>query len=305
MEDIEGLKRRFSDYPGVLFRERGEKVVVLEIDNPLATATISLHGGHVAAWRPKHQAEPVLWLSEKVQFKPGKAIRGGVPICWPWFGAHPTDKSLPGHGFARTEPWDVESIRALAGGETEVILHLDASRIQPGIFPATVLLSITIVVGRDLKIDLKTVNGGDREVAITEGLHTYFKVGDIAEIHVEGLDGGEYVDLVHGNARRRQEGAIRFQGELGRIYVDSKATCDIQDPRLKRRIRVEKSGSLSTAVWNPWEGVSSKMDDMVPEGWRGMVCVESANALENGLTIAAGASHTLSVRYSAEDLTGS
>lgn len=302
MDSTRELSRGFGDDAQVFFRQLADGFVVAEIDNSLATATISLHGGQVVSWQPKHHVEPVLWVSKLAQFKLGKAIRGGVPICWPWFGAHPFNAKLPAHGYARISPWAVVSVRGLDSGATEITLALSDTDLSREHGLRAVRLSVRITVGATLEVALTTTNQGDQSIVLSEGLHTYFKVGDVSNISVFGLDGSEYVDLLHDNLRRQQIGPVRFDGELGRIYVNNQATCVIEDPLLRRRIRVEKSGSLSTAVWNPWTLTAAKMDDLGPEGWRDMVCVESANAMENQVTVPSGGTHTLTAIYSAEDL---
>ncbi len=302
MKNSDELNSRFGIASQVCFKQLPDGIVVAEIDNALATATISLDGGHVITWWPKHQSSPVLWVSKLAKYIPGKAIRGGVPICWPWFGAHPTDKKLHGHGYARITPWVVDSVRNLEGGATEIKLTLQVTDLSLAHWPHSVGLSATITVGSTLTIELTTTNNSDQEISLSEGLHTYFQIGDIADIRIHGLEGGEYVDLVNGNARCQQSGEITFDGELGRIYVNSDSACIIEDPRLNRQIRVEKSGSLSTAVWNPWDITAAKMDDLDANGWRDMVCVESANALENSIMLAGGASSSLTATYSVETL---
>lgn len=302
MGDIEVLNDRFGTGNQIRFEKLAGGVVVAEINNSLATATISRYGGHVISWQPKHHVEPVLWLSKLAQFKPGKAIRGGVPICWPWFGAHPSDAKLPAHGYARISPWEVVSVRCLDNGATEITLALSDTDLSREYGPRAVRLSVCITVGATLEVALTTANEGDQPMVLSEGLHTYFKVGEVTSISVLGLDGSEYVDLLCGNLLRQQLGPVRFDGELGRIYVNNQATCVIEDPVLRRRIRVDKSGSLSTAVWNPWTLTAAKMDDLGPEGWRDMVCVESANAMENQVIVPSGGTHTLTAIYSVEDL---
>ena len=305
MKNSDELNSRFGIASQVCFKQLPDGIVVAEIDNSLATATISLEGGHVITWWPKHQSSPVLWVSKLAKFIPGKAIRGGVPICWPWFGAHPTDKKLPGHGYARITPWGVDSVRTLEGGATEIKLTLQENDLSLAHWPHSVCLTATITVGSALTIELTTTNNSDQEITLSEGLHTYFQISDIANISVLGLDGCEYVDLISDNIRRKQVGVITFDGELGRIYVNTKATCVIEDPQLNRRIRIEKSGSLSTAVWNPWEATAAKMDDLGANGWRDMVCVESANAVGNPVAVSLGASHTLVAIYSVESISPS
>jgi D-hexose-6-phosphate mutarotase len=302
MNDSEVLNRRFSNGLQIRFSQLADGIVVVEIDTPLATATISLHGGHIVSWHPKHQVKSVLWVSRSAKFIPGKAIRGGVPICWPWFGAHLTDAKLPSHGYARISPWEGSSVNLLDGGAMEINLCLpdnDSSRAQG---PDGVRLSIQITVGETLKMALTTSNQSDREIVLTEGLHTYFQISDIAKISVLGLEGSEYIDLADENKSKQEAGPIVFEGELGRIYENNKATCVIDDVPLNRRIIIEKSGSDSTAVWNPWAAKAATMDDMGRDGWREMVCVESANALGNVVTVKAHESHTLAVNYSVQSL---
>lgn len=300
MNAVDALSRRFSACEHVRFTAVAEGIVVAEVSNAASTATISLYGGQVLAWHPGHQALPVLWLSKRVKYMPGKAIRGGVPLCWPWFGAHPTDAGAPAHGYARRCPWEMSSVRALPGGETELLLELPAdaggSRSYPGLH-----LAVRIIVGSTLTVEATATNRGSKPVTYTEGMHTYLRIGDIARIRVLGLEGAEYADLLDANARKRQQGRIEFDGEFGRVYVDTEATCTIEDDLLERRIVVRKQGSLSTAVWNPWLRTAGMMDDLGPDGWRDMVCVETANALANAVTLDAGASHTMSATYSAED----
>jgi D-hexose-6-phosphate mutarotase len=149
---------------------------------------------------------------------------------------------------------------------------------------------------------LTTENPGREDFVIGEALHTYFQIGDIADTRVHGLDGVEYLDKVAGSTRARQHGPVTFAGETDRVYVNTEGECVIEDPRLKRRIAVAKSGSASTVVWTPWAEKADKMGDFGPDGWRAMVCVESANALENAVTVKAGGRHTLAVEYRAESL---
>jgi D-hexose-6-phosphate mutarotase len=302
MNVIEELRQRFAACGQVRFTELADGIVAAEVRNAASAATVSLYGGQVLEWHPGHQSTPVLWLSPRVKYRPGKAIRGGVPMCWPWFGSHPTQAVAPGHGYARVATWDVSSIRALPSGDTQIDLDLpssDAARAHgyPGL-----QLSARITIGRALTIELTTTNRGDRPVTYTEGLHTYFRVGDVSRIRIRGLEGAEYADLLDGNARKRQTGPITFEGELGRVYVDTEATCVIEDELLGRRIVVRKQGSRSTAVWNPWTAMAANMDDLGADGWRDMVCVETANALADAITLDGGSSHGMSATYSAEDI---
>ncbi len=300
--ELAQLNSRFALAGQLKFVEGPAGLLFAEIDNALGTAYLCLQGAHITTFRPKDQDEPVIWLSDYAKFIPGKSIRGGAPVCWPWFGAHATEAGFPGHGYARTVMWEVTQSAALDSGETEITLALvdtDQTRAQ---WPHASRVELNVVVGKSLKARLITTNLGDTEFSIGEALHTYFQIGDIADIRVLGLENCEYVDKVGEVTRRIQDGAATFQGEVDRVYVNTEATCIIEDSRLKRRIIVAKSGSRSTVLWTPWTEKADKMGDFGPDGWRRMVCVESVNALENVVVVPAGQSHTLSVEYSAEAL---
>lgn len=222
------------------------------------------------------------------------AGRGLVPT--------PSDAKLPGYGYARISPWEVAAVNFLNDGAVEVSLSLPGNDLSRAYWSDEVRLSIQITIGETLRVVLTTSNQSDREITLTEGLHTYFQVSDIAKARVSGLEGYEYIDQVNGNIRKQQAGPIVFDGELGRIYENSQATCVIDDAPLNRWIIIAKSGSKSTAVWNPWAAKAAAMDNMGRDGWGKMVCVESVNALGNVVTVKAGESHSLAATYSVESL---
>lgn len=300
-ESIETLNARFAVAGHLRFEEGPGGLLVARIANAHAEATISLSGGHVMTWAPRGEA-PVLWLSGYASFAPGKSIRGGVPVCWPWFGPHEREPGFPGHGFARTVPWTVEGAEALADGSTRLILALalsDATRVQ---WPHASRVTNAVTVGRDLGISLVTRNLGAEPFVLGEALHTYFAVSDVRQAPILGLEGCRYLDKVAGGEVRTQAGPIVIGSEVDRVYLGTTADCTIDDTGLGRRIRIAKEGSRSTVVWNPWEAKATKMGDFGPEGYLGMVCVESGNALEDVVTVPAGGEHALRVRYSVERL---
>jgi D-hexose-6-phosphate mutarotase len=258
------------------------------------------------SFRPKSQHVPVVWVSDAAKFAPGKSIRGGAPVCWPWFGAHASEAAFPAHGFARTVVWDVIGSRKRNDAKTELTLQLADNEQTRAQWPHATRLTLTVVVGEKLEMQLATTNLGDAPVQIGEALHTYLQISDVGSVKITGLEGSAYHDKVDNFAKKKQSGAIALKGEVDRVYVDTPAECVIEDAGLKRRIRVAKTGSLSTIVWTPWTEKADKMGDMGKgksgAGWREMVCVESANAMDNVVTVAPGETHTLSVTYSAESL---
>jgi len=283
----------FKDVPGGL--------IVAEVSNAHATATIALQGAHLMTWAPKG-AQPVIWLSKDAKLAPGKSIRGGVPICWPWFGPHATEPTFPGHGFARTVPWDLVETQKLGNGATRLVFRIqfsDATRAQ---WPHASELEIHFVVGPTVDIDLVTRNTGSKPITIGDALHTYFEVGDVRQVKLHGLDDCPYIDKVDGGKSKQQTGQVTIAGEVDRIYLQSTADCVIEDPLMKRSIRIAKKGSSSTVVWNPGVEKAEKMGDLGKDGYLNMLCVESTNAADDVVELAPGAEHHLWVRYSVEAL---
>jgi glucose-6-phosphate 1-epimerase len=290
--DLPALNQTFG-LPGQLrFTETGDGQAVAEIANTHAEATLHLQGAQLTGWTPRGQA-PVIWLSPKAVFAPGKAIRGGVPVCWPWFGDR---AGGPAHGYARTSPWEVAASAQAEDGATCLVLRLPA---QPALWPHETPVEIRLSVGATLEIELATRNLGAEAVVLSQALHTYFQVADVRRIALEGLDGRDYFDKLDGQ-RKRQAGAVVFDGEVDRVYRDEGGDCVIDDPGLGRRIRIAKQGSASTVVWNPWTDKGRQLGDLGEDGHLGMVCVETANAGEDAVTLAPGAAHRLKAAYRVE-----
>lgn len=301
MKNAAALNERFGIAGQVNFKEIPGGFVTAEMVNDYGTASVALQGGHVMDWTPR-DGQAVLWMSRAAIMAPGKSIRGGVPVCWPWFGPHAVNSALPAHGFARTSPWEIVASRSVAGGATRLVLRLVQNAAQGVQWPYLSQLEIGITLGPALAIDLNTRNNSDEVIIIGEALHTYFAVSDVRRIVVQGLEGCCYLDKVDDGRRKRQAGAVRFDGEIDRIYLDTLADCFIDDPILQRRIRIAKQGSHSTVIWNPWHEKSAKMSDLGENAYLNMVCVESANAADNLVPITSGQEHRLSVVYSLENL---
>jgi len=295
------LNQRFAIGNHVQFKEIAEGMIVAEVANQHALSNIALQGAHIATFQPRGE-EPVLWLSPKAKFAPGKSIRGGAPICWPWFGPHKNDSKLPGHGYARTVPWDVLETKALPDGSTFLrfgLVESDATRAQ---WPHASTVQLEVTVGKALRVELVTTNTGKETFELGEALHTYFQISDVANMTIRGLENCEYLDKVKDFARFNQQNGIVIESEVDRVYVNTGGDCVIEDKGLKRAIRISKQGSKSTVVWNPWTEKAEKMGDFGPALHRDMVCVESGNALENVVTLAPGQTHKLVAVYSVERL---
>jgi glucose-6-phosphate 1-epimerase len=265
----------------------------LTVANRHGRAEIYLHGAHVTAWQPRGQA-PVLWVSRRSAWDEAKPIRGGVPICFPWFGPHASDRSAPGHGFARLMDWTLVEARDDAHGATDLALALARPAASDGPWPHAFAATFRVGVGATLALALEVRNTGEAPFTFEEALHTYFAVPDVRAIDVRGLEGVTFLDKVGGTVERTQgPESIRFTGETDRVYLHTQSTCAIHDPGTGRRIAIHKSGSDATVVWNPWVDKARAMPDFGDDEWPEMVCVETANVNVHAVTLAPGASHTL------------
>lgn len=269
----------------------------IELWNHNACATLSLQGAQLLSWQPAGETD-VLWLSNRAVFAPGKAIRGGIPVCWPWFGEHASQPQYPAHGFARIVPWQVMGTHALDNGDTLVDLRLDTRRLAADVqalWPTATLLDYRLTIGRTLSLSLITTNVAAEPVTLSQALHTYFAVADIRLTTVTGLDGHDYLDKNDAFARKTQQGDVNIRDEVDRLYLQSTEPVILADGR--RRIRIEKSGSRTTVVWNPWQAGAGRLADMDDNGYCKFVCIEAANAADDGVTLDGGQSHTLTASY--------
>lgn len=281
------------EIPGIATFEAGEgRLLRLAIDSPLAAAHIYLHGAHVTHFQPKGAA-PVLFMSRQSFFAPGKPIRGGVPLIFPWFGPRAGHPEAPAHGFARTHEWSVESLTVDGDQVVTVVFQLGASDQTRSAWPHDFSLRFRVVVGRTLTMTLETENTGDAPFTFEDALHTYFTVSDVRETATTGLANADYLDKTDGMQRKLQgPEPIRITQETDRLYENTCTTCTLDDVGLKRRITIEKNGSQTTVVWNPWIAKAAAMPDFGDDEWPAMLCIETANASANAITLAPGQTHS-------------
>ena len=300
MSDGARLNERFGIEGELTFRVGGHGALFADVTNAQGRGSIALQGAQVLDWVPLGR-EPVVWLSEDAGFKAGKSLRGGVPVCWPWFGPHPDDPQKPAHGFARNLDWEVTEAAGVSEG-TRIRLRFIPGEAEHALWPHEAELSLVVVMGERLLLELETRNLGTDPIGLTQALHTYFRVGDIASVQVEGLEGCEYIDKVGEQARRRQEGLLVIPGEVDRIYLDCPGDAVIVDRALERRIRISKQGSNSYVVWNPWEETGRTLGDMGEDGYRTMLCVETTNAGSDTVVVEPGDTYRLVAEYAVESL---
>jgi D-hexose-6-phosphate mutarotase len=265
----------------------------LVIDHPRCKGEIFVSGAHVTEWQPAGH-EPVLFLSPKSLFAPGTPIRGGVPICFPWFGPHSSGHTdMPAHGFARTLPWVPMNH---SSDEQGVRVHMQlASQPPQGERSGNeFVVDYHLLFGDVLEMKMIVTNTGQNPFDFESALHTYFRVSDVRHITIAGLKETQYVSKSEGMVRKTQaDELIRLEGETDRVYLNTTSTCTIDDPGMSRRIIVEKIGSQSTVIWNPSERRASELKDLGSENWTGFVCIETANVAENLIKLAPGAKHEL------------
>ena len=293
---------QFTINERVRFTFPNNDMPIAELKVGSTTAKVSLYGAQVLSFTLLGQ-DDLLWLSPNAVFASGKAIRGGIPVCWPWFGAHTSDTSLPAHGFARISLWSVHESKA-DKTFTELTLSLIDDDATHALFPFRFEVRLTIHLTADkLRLTLTTLNRDDQAMPLSEALHTYFAVADVQQCQIAGLQGCEYSDkLDNWSVRTEQAELLEIKQPTDRVYAQQDGALQLIDKRLKRQILIEKSQSGSTIVWNPGEAVAASMSDVGAAYWSDFVCIESGNALHRSLSLAPGESHSLVSEYSATAL---
>ena len=269
---------------------------VLRVSALAATAEIYLHGAHVTSWVPMGQ-QPVVWLSAASRFDADSAIRGGVPICFPWFGARAGHPEGPQHGFARLSHWELVDTRD-QGDEVVVQLRLtDSEATRASDWPYMFAATFTVVVGAQLSMTLEVMNRDTTEFTFEEALHTYLAVGDVRATEVSGLEGTPYVDRPTGpDPVPGEPGTVRFTDLTDRIYLATAARTTVRDVAGGRSIGISKDGSDSTVVWNPWVDNARAMADFGDDEWTGMICVETCNVRDDSVLLEPDQSHSMTAR---------
>ena len=298
--NIEQLNADYGIADKVKFVEGTGGFPLIEVSNEYAQAKISVYAGHILSFKPVEQAEDVIFLSSKVNYQLGKAIRGGTPICWPWFGPDPEVKGRPNHGFVRNRMWQMRDVFSTPDGETKITMGLVDTPETREIWDYSFDLAIAITVGRVLTVELITRNTGEQAFKITQALHTYFQIGDINQVTVLGLKDREYLDKVDSGKQKTQTDEVTFAGECDRIYLNVQPELVIDDRALNRKIKVRATNSKTAIVWNPGAEISTKMADLGDQDYENFVCVETANAANEVIEVGAGGEYILTAQYAVE-----
>jgi len=284
-----------NSVPGVVsFESHADDIVDMIVSNQYADARICLYGAQITSFKPKNEPD-ILWMSSGSNFEVGKAIRGGIPVCFPWFGPHKTEFEKPQHGFGRLMIWDLTETAVLPNEETLIRLELCSSEATKLFWPYDFIAEIKVIIGKTLKATLKVTNTSPTHFEYTCALHTYYNISDIEAITIDGLGGAVFHKHGEPGEFRQVTSLLEIHQSVDRHYHDTEVTCIISDSRFGRKILVNKSGSKVTTVWNPWVEGCAKMSDMPDDAYKTFICVEAVNSFDDAIVLNPGESHETSV----------
>ncbi len=268
----------------------------VQITTPAATGEIYLHGAHVTSWKPAGKDE-VFFVSPNSLWQDGHAIRGGVPICFPWFGDKADDPHAPAHGFVRTREWKLDKITA-RNGMVSVEMSTENGPDTRQWYAAEFRLLYRVTYGAELTLELIMLNTGTEPLRFEEALHAYHNVGDTTKASIAGLDGIHYLDKTDSFREKTQAGEVHITSETDRIYLNTTHSLTLDDPVLQRRIVVAKQDSLTTVVWNPWSDKALTLSDLGQDQWKKMLCIETSNVGEYAVPLEPGQRHSMKATVS-------
>ncbi len=272
----------------------------VQITSSLGEGEMYLHGAQVTSWKPTG-AEEVLFLSTKSRWEDGQAIRGGIPICFPWFRGKANDPQAPAHGFVRSKTWQLESIAENGSGVTVTMFTESDERTQRW-WPGEFRLVHRVTFGSELSLELGCINTGTTPLRFEEALHTYNRVSDVHDVRVQGLDAVPFLDNTDSNREKTQRGDVATVSQTDSAYLNTRSVVDLLDPKMHRRIRLKKANSLTTVVWNPWREGAQGMRDLGDGEWTRFLCVEASNILVCAVNLEPGQEHKMTATLSVAKL---
>lgn len=297
---IERLNNEYGIAGQVTFEQGEGGFPFIRVQNDKASALVSVYGGQVLSFHPRTARDDLLFLSNRAFYAVGKSIKGGVPVCWPWFGPDLEGRGRPAHGFARNHMWEVAEILATPDGDTRIVLRFTDTEETRAIWQWPFDLKLEIGISETLSLDLVTQNVGAQAFTITQALHTYFAVGDISQTQITGLDTMLYIDKADDNLEKCQVGAVTIEAEVDRIYQTASSEMVIHDAAWQRRIRITSKGNRTAVIWNPWAKISAEMADLQDDAYQRFVCVETTNSATDRVHIQPGSEFRLAANYSIE-----
>lgn len=303
-EQMQQLYSQYGELSGVHI-ELHRELLAVRIENRAAVATLFLQGAQLASYTPKGQEE-LIWCSESCDYRNGQPLRGGIPICWPWFGDFERNPSAvrdmvstdnpPPHGFARLLPWQLSDIQLVDTQKTDVTFTLKTSESEKYATAFDCNLKLVVSVGVALTVKLTVENSSNKTINFASALHSYFAIGDIENVSINGFEDLEYIDCVNNGSKETQYGTVIIDRETDRIYQGSNKEINIIDRDRKRVIRMTSAGSNSTVLWNPWIEKSKRLSNFDDEDYRNMLCIETGNIGNDAIRLMPGASHSLSLK---------
>lgn len=288
--EIERYRHQFADVSEVSFGQLANGFGYVEIDAAHCIGKVYLQGAHLAEFRRKASPRPILFMSQQAWLEDGKPIRGGVPICFPWFGGRNDAPHLPAHGTARITPWKLHAIVPQRSG-LQLVFQWQSEGWS---------LVYSLVFGDQLRLELEVTNVSFQKQTFEAALHTYFALADSSKVFITGLEKAPYLDQLTGKECAAEERAIEFREETDRIYAGMHSEIVLEDPVWKRRFVICPQESQSTVVWNPWIAKSQRMPDFGDEEYHSMCCIETANVRQQSVTLGPGESARMSVEIREE-----
>ncbi|MCX7084889.1 MAG: D-hexose-6-phosphate mutarotase [Methylococcales bacterium] len=274
---IEHLNRDHGIKDHLKFTKGNGHLPFIFINNARASAIISLHGAQILSFKPHREEEDLLFVSQNSWYEEGRAIRGGIPLCWPWFGPDPSENKRPDHGFVRNGLWDILRTEAVSKHETKIVFRFETSEKSAAYWQQPFSLELEVIISDTLTVNLITRNTGDEAFTITQALHAYFNVGHINEIKILGLDNSAYLDKAQNEEEYQQEGNLTINAEVNRIYKDVENPLVIQDDAFNRKIVITATHHKTAVVWNPGVDLPPTITDLETDDYQRFVCVESGN----------------------------
>jgi len=283
---------RHLEIPGVVEVIEGNGGLrKVRITSPACVGEIYLHGAHITSWRPAGEEE-VLFVSRQSRWEDGHAIRGGIPVCFPWFAHKADNPEAPDHGFVRTKAWRLDSIADVAG-TIIVSMSTESDEATKKWWPAEFRSVLRAAFGKELSVELVVTNKGRTSLRFEEALHAYFRVGNIEMTRARIPDALRYIDKTDSHRTKTQLSDIVIASETDRVYLDTRDEIELEDPVLERRLRVAKENSRTTVAWNPWAQKAHSLSDFGDDEWARMICVEPSNVSDFAVDLAPGQQHTM------------
>lgn len=294
---LEDLRRQFETISGLSFEQKSA-LTLIRVNNDYGQAVLTPYGAHLLSFQPKQAgAKDCLWVSETAVYDGTKPIRGGIPICWPWFGAAPHE-GLPAHGFVRNRLWQLVAAENLVQGQTRLVLETQSDDATLAMWPVPFKLSLSIEVGAELTLSLTTYNLSDQSQSITEAFHSYFAISETDAMTVSGLTGSECHDKLTAAAPVIQPGDLSITPPIDSVFINQQGDLTIEDAKWPRKLVLRNQGTSSAVVWNPGADIVKGFADIEDNAWPQMLCVEVGNVLQNAITLSPQSAHTMTMTLS-------